>query len=248
MTAEVDTDEITQAMQVGFGRLWLTSAENEGEGPATVIGVALANPTDVVRIPLGSTYVPPESSVAVTDESVWVLGVTDQNVLVEIDPSTSSIVRTIPAPPNSGPLRGGFGSLWVSLPGEGTVQRLDPADGSVIATINVGPRPTFMFSGPDAMWVMNAGDGTVSRLDPADNTAQTVPASTGSIDGGDIAAGDGVVWVRTSAELAVLIDPDTLKVVRRLGPSSGSGSIAIDGDGVWISAHDITTVWFVTPR
>jgi hypothetical protein len=49
--------------------------------------------------------------------------------------------------------------------------------------------------------------------------------------------------VRTSSELALRIDPATAAVTRRVGPAAGSGSVAIDGDSVWISAHDVTTVW-----
>jgi hypothetical protein len=51
------------------------------------------------------------------------------------------------------------------------------------------------------------------------------------------------VWVRTSGELASLLDPATTRVVRRVGPEAGSGSIAVHGDDLWISAHDVSRVW-----
>jgi hypothetical protein len=71
----------------------------------------------------------------------------------------------------------------------------------------------------------------------------TIPAGDGSIDGGDIAVGGGYVWARVSDSLVAQIDPATDKVVARFGPPAGSGSVAADEDAVWISAHDMNTVW-----
>jgi streptogramin lyase len=246
VTAEVPTDAVIQAMQVGFGRLWLTSSP-DGGGDATVLGVSTSDPADVVRIPLPGMTVPEESSVAVTDDAVWVVADPADTglVLVRIDPAANAVVGTVPAPPGAGAMRGLAGSLWVSVPVSGHVARVDPADGTVLAEVDAGPMPNFLFPGAGAMWVLNAGDGSVTRIDPADNSGETVPASDLSVNGGDIVAGDDAVWVRSSAELAVRLDPETLDIVQRVGPPSGSGSIGIDGSGVWISAHDVKTVWFV---
>ena len=127
-----------------------------------------------------------------------------------------------------------------------SVVRVDPNDGSTEATVETGPGSRFMTVGEDAVWVMNQDDGTVSRIDPdTDTVVATVQASEGRIPGGDIAAGDGVVWVRTDTELAAAIDVATDEVVRVLGPAAGSGSIAVTEDAVWITAHDVTEVYRV---
>ena len=47
--------------------------------------------------------------------------------------------------------------------------------------------------------------------------------------------------VATSPSAVATSGPDT--VVARYGPPSGSGSVAADEDAVWVSAHDVTTVW-----
>ena len=71
----------------------------------------------------------------------------------------------------------------------------------------------------------------------------TIPVGAGSSSGGDIAVGGGYVWVRLSDSLIAQIDPATDTVVARYGPPSSSGSVAADEDAVWLSAHDVTTVW-----
>jgi len=71
----------------------------------------------------------------------------------------------------------------------------------------------------------------------------TISVGAGSSSGGDIAVGGGDVWARLSDSLIAQIDPATDTVVARYGPPSGSGSVAADEDAVWVSAHDVTTVW-----
>ena len=71
----------------------------------------------------------------------------------------------------------------------------------------------------------------------------TIPVGAGSSSGGDIAVGGGFVWARLSDSLIAHVDPATDTVVARYGPPSGSGSVAADEDAVWVSAHDVTTVW-----
>jgi len=58
-----------------------------------------------------------------------------------------------------------------------------------------------------------------------------------------MAVGGGWVWVRRSDALLTRIDARTNKVVQVYGPSSGSGCVVVGPGGVWISAHDVKTVW-----
>ena len=60
---------------------------------------------------------------------------------------------------------------------------------------------------------------------------------------GDITTGGGAVWARTEKTLLTRIDPATNKITQREGPPSGSGAAIVDGNNVWISAHDIPAVW-----
>ena len=75
------------------------------------------------------------------------------------------------------------------------------------------------------MWVLNQTDGTVSRIDPKTNrVAATIEAGVAGL-GGDIAAGEGAVWVRGTKVLLAVIDPKTDRVVKRYGPPQGSGAV-----------------------
>jgi virginiamycin B lyase len=117
--------------------------------------------------------------------------------------------------------------------------RVDPSDGSTQAIVGTGSGSRFMAVGDDAVWVLNQKDGTVSRIDPeSSSVVATVQVSDGRIRGGDIAAGDNTVWIRTGTELATAVDPETNDVVRVLGPPGGSGSIAVTDGAVWLTAHD----------
>ena len=99
-----------------------------------------------------------------------------------------------------------------------------------------------------AVWVMNQL-GEVARVDPAtDTVVATIDAAPAGISGGDIVAGDDAVWLQADTRLAVEIDPADNTVVQRLVPAQGSGSVAITDDGaVWITAHDVETLYRIPP-
>ena len=182
--------------------------------------------------PLGSTW-------------VWLLTTGSPRQLLAVDPGTNTVARTLPAPDGATAVRAGLGAVWVSIAAPGQLVRLDPASGQVVATINVGPSASFLAVGPDAVWVISPSNATVSRVNPATNTVTaTIKVSSSAISGGDVAASSDAVWVRgTKDALAVRIDPQANAVVDRLGPLAGSGGIAITDTSVWITAHDIQSIW-----
>jgi hypothetical protein len=93
---------------------------------------------------------------------------------------------------------------------------------------------------------MNNVAGTVTRVDASTNAVvSTIKVAQRRVDGGDMSVGGGYAWARVSDALVAQIDPATNTVVARYGPEAGSGSVAADKDAVWISAHDVTTVWRV---
>ncbi len=127
--------------------------------------------------------------------------------------------------------------MWITN-GVGVV-RIDPADLSTQATIATGRGAGALTVTEDAVWVLNTLDGTVSRIDPRQNAVvATMAVSDGPVARGDIAAGEGSVWVRTSRELASEIDEATNAVVRVLEPAQQqSGSVAVADGTVWITTQ-----------
>jgi virginiamycin B lyase len=174
-------------------------------------------------------------------------------VLSRVDPSTNRVTATIKVKPYSYAAVFGFGRVWITNTGSkdtntgGTVQCIDPRSDRVLATIKVGPLPRFLAAGEHAVWILNQGDGTVTRINPATlQVAAIIPTEmVGS--GGDIDAGQNRVWVRGTKILLKTIDPLTNKISSRFEPPSGSGAVRVAGDLVWVSAHDVNTVWILRP-
>ncbi|SDY61595.1 hypothetical protein SAMN05660209_03269 [Geodermatophilus africanus] len=246
--AAVETSDVMLAMDAGFGALWAVEA-SDGQYPDTVLRIDPATGQVTARIPAPEPGVLPESSLAVTDDAVWALTGQfedpEDRSLAAVDPTAGTVRDVFPAPPGAAAVRGGFGSLWISV-ADGSVVRVDPADGSTQATIDTGRGSRFLTVTDDAVWVLNNLDGTVSRIDPdTDDVVATVTVSAGSVQGGDIAAGDGSVWARTTEELATEVDAQTNEVLRVLGPPAGSGSVAVAGGMVWLTAHDVRTTYRV---
>jgi YVTN family beta-propeller protein len=133
--------------------------------------------------------------------------------------------------------------VWVTNPAFGLVQKIDVASNRVVATIKVGSTPRFFAIGEGGVWTLDQDDGSVTRIDPATGTVvATIPAGVAG-SGGDMTAGGGWVWARGTDILLSQIDPRTNTVVRRYGPPSGSGAAVVGFGAVWVSAHDISTVW-----
>jgi YVTN family beta-propeller protein len=192
-----------------------------------------------------------ELSLAAGAGAVWVLS-DRTGLLSRIDPATNQVTARIIVAPDSYAAAFGFDSIWVTntgapdAAGSGTLQRIDPRTNRVTATIAVGPAPRFLATGEGAVWTLNQGDGSVSRIDPASNSVTATIAVPGAAgDGGDIAAGAGRVWVRATHTLLSVIDVATNSVTQQFGPAAGSGAVCMAGGHVWVSAHDIRTVWAI---
>jgi virginiamycin B lyase len=231
-------------MAIDFGALWVVDCRSR-----SLVRVDLASQSVSAVIPTGIADPTGELSVATGAGSVWLL--TDPlGILSRVDPRANLVSAWIPVQPGSFAAVFGFGSVWVSTfgaGGPGFVQRIDPSSNTVVATIPVGPGPRFLAAGAGAVWTVNQGDGTVSRVDPDGNRlAATIPTDVPGT-GGDIAVGAGRVWVRATRTLLSVIDPEGNRVVARYGPACGSGAVRANAEVVWVTAHDIQTVWVLKP-
>ena len=242
-TATVAVPHPCGAMDLGFGAVWVANCQD-----SSLYRINRQTAHVAAIIPTGLADRRGELSVAVGAGSVWLL--TDPvGVLSRIDPATNRVIARIQVAPNSYAAEFGFGSVWITNTGpannrgHGSVQRIDPATNRVVSTIPVGPTPRFLAAGEGGVWTLNQGDGSVSRIDPASNRmVATIPVGVEG-PGGDIATGAGLVWVRAKKVLLSTIDPMTNRVSERFGPPAGSGAVRVAGNFVWVTAHDIGTVW-----
>ena len=225
------------AMAVGFGSLWVANCVNK-----SLYRIDLITGTILAIIKTGIADPDGELSVAVGAGSVWLL--TDINgELSRIDPNENRISTRIKVLPHSFAVAFGFDFVWVTNTKNGSIQKIDPSREKVISTTSIGPTPRFLTAGSGAIWTLNQGDGTVSRIDPkTSQLVSTIPLDVAGT-GGDIASGNNKIYVRAKNTMLSVIDPNTNKVVSRYGPPAGSGAVRIENGRVWITAHDINTIW-----
>ena len=233
-----------ESPDVAYGALWTATCNPAG---LARIDAATHKETGFVPLPIWSNL-GGEGAIGAGSGGVWVVidGTSCKNcLLARVDPKTMKVVAKIPVSDRSSSVRVGYGGVWVVSPAKGTVQKVSPSSNKVIATVTVGHHPRFFDVGEGGVWTLNQETGTVSHINPRtakiQATTQTQPP--GWARGGDIAVGGGWVWARRSDTLLTRIDPRTNKVVQVYGPSSGSGSVVVGPGGVWISAHDVKTVW-----
>lgn len=230
--------ESCEALDSGFGAAW--TATCRGPGLARIDAVTGL----VTTAQLGGQIPDPEASIGVGEGGVWIIvGSGSPRTLLRVDPVTMSVIAEYEIPGRPTAVRAGLGSVWVSDPTLDRIHRFDPTTGSVISTILVGDQPQFIAVGEGAFWTMDQVAGTVSRVDPATNRVVATIQLGEPVRGGDIVVGAGSVWLRGSRTLLFRIDPTRNEIVERYNPPSGSGSVAVDDDAIWITAHDITTIW-----
>lgn len=241
VVAQIQVHSPCAAPTVGFGSFWTASCKDQ-----TLVRINQeSNQVEArVSVMLAST----EGSIVAAEGAVWILS-DIRGVLTRVDPSTNAVVATIRTKPNSFAAMAGFGSIWITntgpegFTGPGTVQRIDPLTNQVVATIEVGPAPRFLAVGEGAVWTLNQEDGSVSRIDPQTNQLVATILCGVPGTGGDIAVGEGSVWVRAKKELLLRVDPRTNRVVEIFGPPAGSGAVRAGNGAVWITAHDVFMLW-----
>jgi len=226
-------------LALGFGSLWVP---NCGDQTLSRVDLKTGKVTATVSIGIGDS----EGGIAASPDSVWMM--TDKKgTLARIDPANNKVVAEIYLARDSFTPVFGEGAVWVTSTGGNLVSRVDPNTNLVTDTIAVGKAPRFLAIGEGAVWTLNQGDGTVSRIDP--NSKKVVATIEVGVpgEGGDIAAGEGSVWV-TSFDIPISrIDPATNKVVQQfVGP--GGDALRVGLGSVWLSNYKAGTVWRIDPK
>ena len=200
-----------------------------------------------------------EGAFAFANGSIWLTSDTT-SVLTRADAVSGQVVATTRVAPHSYTVVAGGDALWVVSTGgrgatAGLVQRVEVRTGHIVARVSVGPGARFAAFGEGALWTMNSGDSTVSRVDARTNREVARIKLGDGAGGGDIAVGAGRVWVRSYQILLAEIDPTTNRVVARYREPAGttfgaygSGAVRVLGRSVWLSAHDVDSLWRISVR
>lgn len=229
-----------EASDFGLGHLWSAVCGVPGLvkiDPSTdrIVGKARLDLPD-----LGN-----EGSIGVGAGGVWL--VVDGSgctacVVARVDAERLRVTARIPVESGTAAVRFGEGFVWATNPEQDTVFQIDPVKLEVVDTYGVGSEPRFFAVYAGSVWTLDQSSGTITRI--VISTGETTSIEAEVIgDGGDLAAGGGWVWARGSGPLLKRIDPRTNEVVETYGPNSGSGAAIVGYGSVWLSAHDISTVW-----
>ncbi len=226
-------------LATGFGSLWVPNCADQS---ISRIDLKTGKLTATVPIHIADS----EGGVAVGAESVWLM--TDKKgTLARIDPSNNKVVAEIYVAPGSYAVAFGEGAVWVTSTDSNSLTRIDPHTNLIVETIAVGKHPRFLAMGEGAVWTLNQGDGSVSRVDPkTDKLVATIEAGIPG-PGGDIAAGEGSIWVTSFGFPISRIDPASNRVVQQF-KGEGGDAIRIGLGYLWLSNYKQATVWKVDPK
>jgi streptogramin lyase len=155
-----------------------------------------------------------------------------------------ALIATIPTGTHPCGVVAAFGSVWVANDG-GTLVRIDPRTNRVVKRIRVGAGACFMAADARALWIANYKSDLV-RVTPRGRVHRIAVGETP--DG--VLVAFGRIWVTAwgAGKLAV-VDPRTLKVVRRLDIGARPAGLAARNGAVWVGfGRDATAIARVNPR
>jgi len=220
------------------GSLWVPLCE---AGRVARVDLKAGNVSASAPLPVTT----PSGSIAAAVGSVW-LATEAKGVVSRVDPDTNAPVAEAYVARNPSAIIATDEAVWVTSEEGDLLTRIDPHTNAVVATVKVGPRPGRLALSEGAVWILNRGDGSVSRVDGKTNKVITSVAIGADVAAGDIAAGEGSVWISAPGVPIVRIDPVTNRVVQRF-TGAGGGAIVIAHGSVWVAAGPSIT-WRVDPR
>jgi hypothetical protein len=234
-------DGAPQPLAVGRGAAWVdvTAMSPRGTGPSTIWRID-ARTGEAKPLPetIGAVWI------AAGEEGVWATcnaGLCGGSGVLQLDPATGDLIRTINLPDRTDQIALGSGSVWVST--ERGVVKIDAASGSVITTFPGSFN--FLGIGGGTLWA-TTGNGLV-QMDPSsgerlnefpfpdpcylDVTANSVFVAT---------CGGATI----SQDMLEAVDTRTGQV-RYRGPLDGWGSMRLSGQALILAQHDPTDQSFI---
>jgi YVTN family beta-propeller protein len=226
-------------LTIAFGSVWVPICSDK-----SVQRVDPKSQKILASIPSGVANT--EGGIIAGAGSIWMPS-DEAGMLARIDPATNKVVAKIPIPPGSYTPAFFAGSVWITSTKGSVLTRVDAKTEKVIAKIPVGPSPRFLATGFGSVWTLNQGDGSVSRIDPATNkVAATIEVGVPG-PGGDIAVGEGAVWVTAIGKPLSKIDPAGNRVVSQY-VGKGGDALRVGLGSLWLSNHEFHEVWRIDPK
>ncbi len=244
----VNIPEACTAPIAGFNALWIMSCTEK-------VLYKIDNKTGVVlaKITTGMADDKGEMSIAIAAGSVWLLA-DSAGVLLRISPTTNSIENSIIVKPNSYCAAANAKAVWISNYRNNSVQKIDTKTNKVLTTISVGLNPRFITATANWVYTLNQGDGTVTKIDAIKNKAVATINVHAAGAGGDIAADDRRVWVKSTNPERPLQTINVLtnridKIYKQNFKSGEAvkvdGAVRVTKKFVWVSGYYNNTIWIL---
>jgi virginiamycin B lyase len=238
VVASVPVPKPCSGLIIAAGTLWAPSCEEN-----VIYRIDVATNKVVAKVPVGVANT--EGGIAFGAGSIWMPS-DPQGVVSRVDPATNKVLASIKVAPGSFTAVFGYGLVWVSSTEKNLVSVIQPASNEIIAEIPVDPAPRFMAAGEGYVWTLNQSNGTVTKIDPFTMKAIATIEVGVPGTGGDIATGEGAVWVTERNFPVTRIDPATNVVTAQFG-GPGGDAMRIGHGSVWLSNGRRSNVWRFTP-
>ncbi len=194
---------------------------------------------------LGLKFQGSEASVGVSKDSVWIIteDTPAQPELSRVDIESMSVVSKTKLPSLCAGVVYAFESAWLACPQINQIIQVDGKTGQIVASIATLSNPRFITSSEDSVWVLNQGDGSVQRVDPKLSAVSNTIDAKLMGGGGDIAYGEGAIWVTLPGKPVSKIDPATNTLSASFVGSSSLGDAIRAGFGaVWVSGGQLNRI------
>ncbi len=225
-----------------FGSFWIPSC-----GSQSLVRVDPKTLKMTATLATGIADVP--NGIVATADSVW-LFTDSKTTLSRIDPVANKVVDQLRLPANCDDLASGEGSLWVTCPTETRILRINPATNLVDKRIEVSAGARAVAFGAGSVWVLCERDGKIDRIDPKTNKViKTIELNVPNA-AGDLAFGDGFLWVTQNGFPLTRIDvtSEKEKVVQQFWGSDGGGRIVLTPGAIWLSNIRKNSVSHIDPK
>jgi YVTN family beta-propeller protein len=140
----------------------------------------------------------------------------------------------------------GFGAIWVTAFGSGTLQRLDPTTNRITGSVKISSQPCGLAVGAGAVWVNGYGSNSVERVDPqALKVVEHIQVGTAPFD---VLFAAGSVWTTNMMDRNVMrIDPATNQVVATIPVGEAPAGLGFAAGSVWVGTNSSDVVYRIDP-
>jgi outer membrane protein assembly factor BamB len=219
--------------QAADGTVWAAWAASDVVAPLDGDG----EPVEVGGTPL---------RMALQDTTLWVTTIRGGE-LVQVDTTTSSVVRRVAVGEEPEGIAALDGHLFVVLQAGQALVEVDPADGALLRRYDVAGAPRIVAAGDDALFVGDYDGGRVVRVEPG---RQEKVTRSHAVCAGvqDVEVVADMVWAACMTDGTVVgLDPQTLEVISTvevagdpdgLAPGTGADLLVSLQDGPGLAVVD----------